>query len=127
MHAWCSKIIEDLLELMFYCTFVGPVKRLSTVLSLEEVKLANRVQFMTTFTVDEEHQRFVVKCSPSDADDGGSILDFDCTKPGFILGKTPLTEGRYTWKVHLPCQVYGTIHVYIINYTLSIFFFFHVI
>lgn len=92
------KIIEDLLELMFRCVFMAPEKMLSTALSMEEVTPSNSVEFMTTFTVDCDHQKFV-KYSPRDADDGGSTLDFDCTKPGFILGKTPLTEGKYTWKV----------------------------
>lgn len=82
---------------MFRCTFVVPVTKLSSALSLEDTAASTSESIMN-FTVDSEHLTSV-EYSTGEFDDGGMLIEFDCTKSGFVLGKTPLTEGRYTWKV----------------------------
>lgn len=96
-HFLDIKIIEDLLELMFRCTFVMPVKKLSHALSQEDT-VASTTESMATFAVDDKHWSHV-EYSPRGADDDGMSVHYDCTKPGFVLGTIPLTDGKCTWKV----------------------------
>ena len=75
--------------------FVVPLKMMSTALSQEDETNSNICAFKTTFTVDSEHQL----STSTNCDNGMISLDYDCTKPGFILGNSPLTDGKYMWKV----------------------------
>jgi hypothetical protein len=48
------------------------------------------------FMVDPEHQKFV-ECTAQE--DGSLMAMFDCAVPGYFIGQTPLTAGKYVWKV----------------------------
>lgn len=106
------QIIEDLLELMFRCMFASPVASLQHIvykapptlpaepaLSTEQLGLGSSDPKETTtipFLVDPEHQK-VVDCVTEE--DGCLLASFDCAMPGYFIGQTPLTAGKYIWKV----------------------------
>lgn len=48
------------------------------------------------FLADPEYQT-CVDCVAEQ--DGCLLASFDCAMPGYFIGQTPLTAGKYTWKV----------------------------
>lgn len=95
--------MEDLLELMYHCMFVSPVTSLQSVISelvpsflTESTGESQKHVATIPFLVDSEHFSSV---SWSSEQDGGLMASFDCSEPGYFIGLTPMTAGKYTWKV----------------------------
>ncbi len=48
------------------------------------------------FLPDLAHQR-AVECEAGE--EGGLVVSFDSSVPGYLIGQTPLASGKYSWKV----------------------------
>ena len=52
------------------------------------------------FSVDPIHLK-AVNCTAES--DGSLLVSFDTSEPGYFIGQTPMTVGKYTWKVSHCC------------------------
>lgn len=92
------QIVEDLLELMYRCTFVMPMKSMSTALQVDEELSFNTMESESMFGTDIEHEG-CIKYWPGGNTDKGMLVELDSAKPRYILSKIPLVSGKYNWKV----------------------------
>lgn len=95
------QIVEDLLELLFRCMFVAPVTSLQHVIADSEPSQLDPSPDHTTiipFTVDPDYQQ-AVTCIMEE--DGCLLASFDSSVRGHFIGLTPMTVGKYLWKVCL--------------------------
>lgn len=92
---------------MFRCVFVTPVAKLQQQQQqqlLSETSEGGGLKYphferatssIIPFEIDPSHQRNVLHVMEGDK----CVVKFDCAQPGYFIGQTPLTTGRYRWKV----------------------------
>ena len=98
---------------MYRCVFASPVASLQQIVSeltsplpsdktagpsglSDAPPLVPPPSTVLPFLADPAQQRGVA----CEGGEGGSLLvSFDASTPGYFIGQTPLTSGKYTWKV----------------------------
>ncbi len=87
---------------MFHCMYVTPVASIqqaitkTSVLSLENEAAMKELPGTIPFEIDHNHQ-VSVQCTTED--NGCVAVSFDHANSGYFIGRTPMTVGKYTWKV----------------------------
>ena len=87
---------------MFHCMFASPLACLQHIVSETvpplpaDQDLTGSIAAAIPFQVDPDYQ-VSVDCVTEE--DGCLVASFDCAVPGYFIGQTPLTSGKYIWKV----------------------------
>ena len=106
-----SQIIEDFLELMYRCMFLAPLSLVQSCLSPQPpVQLKSPLSSPDNQSQLEKSESPLLatqfsKCTSARADSGDIFVESEGGDEGFMLFRPKLTNGKYTWKVRLLCEI----------------------